>query len=51
LVQSQTGIVIEFMQSEVENLESYKYIVNTKALESLLHKFSLKVDALARASR
>jgi hypothetical protein len=39
------------MQSEGESLESYKYIVNTKALESLLHKFSLKVDALARSSR
>jgi hypothetical protein len=51
LVQSQTGIVIEFIQSEGEYKESYKYIVNTKALESLLHKFSLKVDGLARASR
>ena len=28
-----------------------KYKVNARALESLLHKFSLKVDSLAKASR
>jgi hypothetical protein len=28
-----------------------KYKVNARALESLLHKFSLKVDSLAKANR
>ena len=48
MVQGQTSMIIGL---ESMGGEMVKYKVNSKALESLLHKFSLKVDSLARANR
>jgi hypothetical protein len=48
MVQGQTSMIIGL---ESMGGEMVKYKVNGKALENLLHKFSQKVDSLARANR
>ena len=47
MVQNQPSMIIGLESAEGVMV---KYKVNARALESLLHKFSLKVDSLAKAS-
>jgi hypothetical protein len=48
MIQGQSSIVIEF---ENVNEPGSKYRVNPRALENILHKFSLKVETIAKTPR